>query len=640
MQRQLTSSTEKLQKGKMGQEPNEPIMNQESDPPISRMKRMWIWFRGPAFFPVISILVALGGLVVWIVGPPTYNFLKNYRADQLVQTARQAHEFGKTTLAFKAAQAALQLRPGDYSALTVLAYTMTEADSPQALGLLEALMDHPSASVKEIHYFRLHSLRLAMLMNRPDLANQLLPENADDPATQDPEFVELVAKYHSVYGIASDAIPWIVRSIQLRADSENEGAFPLTKRIELIRSALISSTENGSTMKFRELLWDKTFESKPPYLESMRLLGSSTDLSNNDLRQLAAALESHPEAGFRDKLLAIDLKMRANPTNTEAVIRDTLYQFGSTSTATPETTVSLAESGEDAPVFPEAGVATQQIDLDQRIELARWLNRHGNGERVSSLFTIKEARESEEVALALLDGLAQDGQWKHVETLLYDRELKIESILRDLYLARVSKEQGYTTAYQLTWDTIESTRIDKPQAFWYVAEYARVMGELDRAESLYRRLLDFRSVRWKSYLALIQLGEQRGATSELRKLLQRMRNDFPDNPAASNDWAYLSALMNLELEAATEIARNLVQSNPKQIAHHITLALCLMRSGEWDEVNQIMDALEIDWNQVLPGWKSIRIAQLNHSSRTAEAQELRNSLDETSLKPEELDLIQ
>ena len=589
---------------------------------------------------MLSILVALGVLVAWNVGPPTYTLLKNYRADQLIQTAKQAHEFGKTTLAFKAAQAALRLRPGDYSALTVLVYTLTEANSPQALGLLEALMTHPSASAEEIRYFKLHSLRLSILMNRPDLANKLLPENADDPATQDPEFVELVAKYHSQYGIASDAIPWIIRSIQLRADSENEEAFPLAKRIELIRSALISSAENDNSMEFRELLWNETFETKPPNLESARLLCSSNDLSNDDLIKLATTLESHPEAGFRDKLLAIDLKMRANPTNTEAVVRDTLYQFGSTSTTTPEAQISAEEVGEDTPIFPEAGVATQQIDLDQRIELARWLNRHGNGKRVSSLFTIEEARESEEVALALLDGLAQDGQWKQVETLLYDKELKIESILRDLYLARVSKEQGYTTAYQLTWDTIESTRIDKPQAFWYVAEYARVMGELDRAESLYRRLLDFRSVRWKSYLALIQLGEQRGATSELRKLLQRMRNDFPDNPAATNDWAYLSALMNLELEAATEIARNLVQSNPKQIAHHITLALCLMRSGEWDEVNQIMDALEIDWSQVLPGWKAVRIAQLNHSSRTAEAQELRASLDESALKPEELELFQ
>ncbi len=615
-------------------------MEQESDPPISRMKRIWIWFRGPAFFPMINILAALGILVVWIVGPPTYNFLKNYRADQLIQTAKQAQEFGKTALAFKAAQSALRLRPGDYSALTVLAYTLAEADSPQALGLLEALIDHPSASAEEIRYFRLHSLRLAMLMNRPDLANQLLPKNADDPATQDPEFVELVAKYHSNYGIASDAIPWIVRSIQLRADSENEGAFPLAKRIELIRSALGSTAQNDSSLEFRELLWNETFVTKPPNLESIRLLCSSAGLSNDDLRQLATTLESHPEAGFRDKLMAIDLKMRVNPTNTEAVVRDTLYQFGSTSTTTPAPSILPEEVGEDAPIFPEAGAATQQIELAQRIELARWLNRHGKGERVSSLFTIEEARESEEVALALLDGLAQDGQWKQVETLLYDRDLKIESILRDLYLARVSKEQGYNTAYQLTWDTIESTRIEKPQAFWYVAEYARVMGELDRAEALYRRLLDFQSVRWKSYLALIQLGEQRGATSELRKLLQRMRNDFPDNPAATNDWAYLSALMNLELEAATEIARNLVQSNPKQIAHHITLALCLMRSGEWDEANQIMDALEIDWSQVLPGWKAVRIAQLNHASRTAEAQELRASLDEAALKPEELELFQ
>ncbi len=602
----------------------------------SRLRRL---LKLPAFWPISGLaLCVLAALSIWL-GPPVYQKLKYYRAEQLISNAEQALQLDNQSWAFQAAQASLSLRSGNYRALRIIAIVLARTDSVQALTLLQQLMNHEAATPDDISLYKKQALRLALLFNRPDLASSLLPHSSDEAESTDDEYAELVARFHQNYGLASDAIPWISRSIQLRNNPTSSNEFDLQKRIDLIQLALQQNSATGGRLQFRNLLWDLTFQTNPPSLESARLLAASGDLSNDDVQVLINLFEQHPEAGFQDKLTAVDLKLQRNPEEEKRILTDTLYRFGSALAAeTAETTASLGAKQQIQ--LPVAEPSTQEMELDRRIRLARWLNRHGEGERVSRLFALNEAYENQDVALVILDGLAQAGKWKEVEALLSDKNLKLELILRDLYLARASGELGYKTSYELSWDTIESTAIDRPRGFWYVAEYARVMGEYRRAETLYRRLLEFPSVRWKSYLALIQIGEMRGATADLLSIIQEMRGDFPDNNSIENDWAYLSALLDQSIPEALKTARQLVSNYPKLPAHHVTLALCLLKSGNHAEALEALDQIGLDWTLALEGWKAIRINLLKSANRLQEAQALEATLNRDSLKPEELELLE
>lgn len=605
-------------------------------------KRLLESLRGQLFWPLILGSLITFSMILWLAGPPVYRKLKNLRADQLVTNAEKAFALEKDMWAFQAAQSALSLRPADYRALKVLALVMARADSSQGLGLLLQLLENENTLEEDRARFEKQALRLALLFNRPEIAIGLLPHSNEAIASTDGEFSELVARYHQLYGNAGNAIPWIQRAIQLQEQSSEavESSAQFKKRMELIRLALSQVISTGDTLEFKNLLWEPAFSRQPPNLEAIRLLTYSADLTDDDLLKLAEILETHPEAGFQDKLMAVDLRIRRNPQDQQRIIKDTLYRFGSSVGTDKQNAGPAFILDQNNKLQIEIATdATLEMELDRRIELARWLNRNGNGSQVAELFSMEEARQNQDVALILLDGLAENAQWAEIEALLSNERLKVPQLLKDLFLARTSRELGYKNAFQISWEPIEKAVIDRPKAYWYAAEYARVMGEFERADSLYRRLLEFPEVRWRSYLALIQLGEMKGDTQGLLDLLKKMSADYPSNITIKNDTAYLQGLLNTNLPEARRSAEELVNSRPEVPAHHVTLALCLIRAGQINEAERVLDDLELQWDQALPGWKSVRIHALKHSGRGQEADALKQNLNQEALKPEEIELL-
>lgn len=596
--------------------------------------------RGQLFWPVMGGGLITFLLILWIAGPPAYQRLKVLRAEQLITNAEKAFELEKDPWAFQAAQAALSLRPGSYRALRVIGLVMARADSRQALGLLIQLKDHKEADEEDRTLFHKQAMRLALIFNQPDIALGLLPHSNAEIESTDAEFSELVARYHQLYGNAGSAIPWIRRAIQLQEQSpeEKETGSQFNKRKNLIRLALSQAKATGEALEYRDLLWDTALNRHPPDLEAMRLLANSSDLTQDDLNALAEALETHPEADFQDKLIAVDLRARSNPGDQQRIVKDTLYRFGSPLSDNNTGPVYVLDKDQDLQI-DTANEATLDMDLNRRIALGRWLNRNGNGSQVSSLFSVEEARQNQDVALIFLDGLASGSQWAEIEILLSKERLKVPPLLKDLYLARTSSELGYKNAFEISWEPIESAVIDQPKAFWYAAEYARVMGQIERADHLYRRLLDYPEVRWKSYLALIQLGERNGDTQGLLGLLERMSSDYPSNTTIKNDLAYLKGLLIQNIPEVLESAKELVKSHPEIPAHYVTLALCLIRQGQLNEAESVLDELNLQWDSAVPGWKAVRIHVLKHSGRGQEADTLLQNLNQESLKPEEIQLL-
>jgi len=105
----------------------------------------------------------------------------------------------------------------------------------------------------------------------------------------------------------------------------------------------------------------------------------SSDSTRNEAGRLASALENHPLAKAKHKLLAFDLRMHADPTQREQLIAR-----------------AIADWKDSEPA--------------DRLDLARWLNSKGEFQRTIDTIPLEKAVQSSDLFLQHLDALAGLGR--------------------------------------------------------------------------------------------------------------------------------------------------------------------------------------------------------------------------------------
>ena len=182
----------------------------------------------------------------------------------------------------------------------------------------------------------------------------------------------------------------------------------------------------------------------------------SSDTTRSEAGRLASALENHPLAKAKHKLLAFDLRIHADPTQREQLISRAIGDW------------------------KDSGPA-------DRLDLARWLNSKGEYQRTIDSIPLEKAVQSSDLFLQHLDALAGLGRWNEVQQLLRSGKFPLEPFLEAMYLARCNSQLGEQTASANNWQRALEAAQGDARKLITLAQYAEQNNNTEIAEAAYNR---------------------------------------------------------------------------------------------------------------------------------------------------------
>ena len=206
--------------------------------------------------------------------------------------------------------------------------------------------------------------QLAMQKNLPDEAKSYLAKIvADSRATESEQFRATLLQ------------------LSLAANSPSERANALT-RLEKLAEGKTATSLDALVVVAQNAL------SAP---------ADSSDSTRNEAGRLASALENHPLAKAKHKLLAFDLRMHADPTQREQLITRAIADW-------------------------------KDSDPDNRLDLAVWLNSKGEFQRAIDSIPLEKSMQSRDLFLRHLDALGGLGRWKEARTTAPGRKIPARAV--------------------------------------------------------------------------------------------------------------------------------------------------------------------------------------------------------------------
>ena len=285
------------------------------------------------------------------------------------------------------------------------------------------------------------------------------------------------------------------------------------------------------------------------------------DGGNPDLpaaEELIRRLEAHPLAKAAQKLLAIDLRLHADPSQRDQLIARAIAEW----------------KDSDAP-----SLAT----------LAAWLNGRGAFQLNLDTIPLESAVRSESLFLQRLDALGALGRWEEIRQLLEAERFPLDPVIQHMYLARCNLQLGHKAAAENSWQRALEAAAGDLRKLMRLADYAEKNGAVDVAESAYATVTTDAPKLREAWLGRLRIARMHRQTKQMHELLAAMLQLWPDDTSIANDEAYTRLLLlpsdgadQAELEQIERKAAALVQADPASFARRASLALARLKLGRPD----------------------------------------------------------
>jgi len=396
--------------------------------------------------------------------------------------------------------AALQLSPGQPEALRAVARYLTRLHSIEALDFWKELSRKTSLTRLDMR----DEAMIAIIAGDIALADTAMNELIDSHA--EPADWLLAAQLAIQKNLPKEAKSYVDKIVADTRATQSEQF-----RATLLQLSLAANSPSARANALARL--GKSAEGKTATsLDALVVLAQNTlsapadssDSTRNEARRLASALENHPLAKAKHKLLAFDLRMHADPTQREQLIAR-----------------AIADWKDSEPA--------------DRLDLARWLNSKGEFQRAIDTIPLEKAVQSSDLFLQHLDALAGLGRWKEVEQLLRSGRFPLDPFLEAMYLARCNSQLGEQTASANNWQRALEAAAGDARKLITLAQYAEQNNNSEIAEAAYNGAAAA-APKLRMALASIVIGSD----------LNRMRSQGADNlgggggssiPDVANIWS-------------------------------------------------------------------------------------------------------
>lgn len=555
-------------------------------------------FKPPRVIPAWQILLVLALLAGAFIGArPAYRAVKNWRARKLVTGVDALAKDRKWQEAFTKAQAAYNLAPFEPVVARSVAHLYTMLGQRQAFPFWLQVIDSGKATIED----RREILGLAMKLERFEMAEpqlQVLLKSFPDET----ELLRDAAELFGRRGEIAKALEFARRAVEKEPNNN-----PLHL---LLARLLVSSTVPAERQAGQNALQILARGPDKTALDALLIMKDLNTLSPPEKVFVAGRLMSHPLAGLEHRLWAGQAKLILDPEQRDEIFDGLLRRY-------------------------------PNPNRNERLSLAQWLNNMREGARALKLVPASLAQQDMEFLLVHLNALGILGRWDEIGALL-ERGAQFEPWIKDLFQARVAKEQGKKSEAEIHWGRLHKDIPDRPLVILFAAQYAEKIGQWEDARKLYRRLVSDPSLMKEATAALIRMAEPTQETRGVLNMLKERLKIAPKDPANQNDVAYLNLLLGEEIDASKVTAENLYSQATNYLAFRVTLALADLRKNHPADALKLLDLKDVAWEstEVLPHFKAIHAVVLGANGKTNEAKALIKRIPSDHLRAEERALIQ
>jgi hypothetical protein len=542
-------------------------------------------------------LVIGGGVGALVAAKPVYRESKAWRARRLGLQVEALISEGRLDGAVEKARAAYQLKPDEPASMRAAARVEGAYRRHQsALGFWKKLAESGAMELLDRKRMAEDLLRAGL----PGAAEKELRELLKS-GSGDAQLERLAAQVSYNLGDRAEALRHAERAVSL--ESENpEGRL-------LLGLLLWDAPDPASQNRGVDLVCGVAADKGRVGLDALLALSRREGLKMKPAEKLADLAMSHPLASSAQRLLALDIRLKACPEKMDEL---------------KEAALKNARAGS-----PE-----------DRRALGVWFNNRREYERALEAVPISEAAQRKDLLLVHLDALAALKRWDEVAAVLAGKDAPLDEVYRELFLARSAMERGENGVADVHWRRAHLAAAVSTDQAWYVAGYAERLGRSDQAEVAYRNLTSNATTARPAYESLLRIAERRDDAATVAALLRGMRERWPADLAVENDAAFFNLLLGEFVDGATESARKLVATDPSSLPHRTTLALGLLKSGDPGAALKVYAALNVPWNQVPASQRCVYCAVLAANGRLEEARALLRGIDTARLRRVERRLLE
>src|SRR6478672_10783871 len=400
---------------------------------------------------VIGSLVLVFAILFGVFGTrPTGHAIRAWQARRHAQKAFASINKEQWSDARSEAMAAYQLSPGEPEALRAVARYLTRLHSIEALDFWKQLSRKTSLTRSDVR----DEAMMAIIAGDVALADTALDELIDSHA--EPADWLLAAQLAMQKNLPDEEKSYLAKIVADSRATESE-QFRATL-LQLSLAANSPSERANALTRLGKLADGKTATS----LDALVVAGENTlsapadssDSTRNEAVRLASALENHPLAKAKHKLLAFDLLIHADPTQREQLIARAIADW-------------------------------KDSDPADRLDLAVWLNSKGEFQRAIDSIPLEKALQSGDLFLQHLDALGGLGRWNEIEQLLRGGRFPLEPFLETMYLARCNSQLGEQTASANNWQRALEAAAGDARKLITLAQYAEQNNNAEIAEAAY-----------------------------------------------------------------------------------------------------------------------------------------------------------
>jgi hypothetical protein len=496
----------------------------------------------------VGLLLAAVGLSLWFFGRPAY---RHYQERRALQQARQFLAKGDWRNASVSARQAIQLHPANLEACRIMADLAEAAHSVQALDWRRR--------VAELAPTLENKLLLAAIALRSQgppfpLASQML-EDLRQPA-QD------VASYHLLLA---------ERALKLNQPAEAEAQFVDASRLEPTNEL---HQFNLAVLRLRSTNVTSAAEARA----SLERLRASTNLGAVALRWLIGDRLGQKDLPAAERFSS---QLLADP---HATFEDRLQHLG-----------ILRQ--QNLPQYPAFLLTVKSEALTNAVKvysLSSWmLSQKAPDEAMPWLSSLPPKLAAEQpVPLAFVDAYAAKKDWAGLDNYLQDQKWGELEFLRLAFLSHAAAEQRENLAAETRWRSAVRQAGDRLGALNYLLTLAGAWHADKSCEDLLWQIAQrFPREHW----ALVELGRFYLASQDTRginKVSAALASFNPKDLMAKNNFATTALLLNLNLAAAHQTAKEIYTQHPDDPIITSTYAWSLHRQGQTKEALAALEKLK------------------------------------------------
>jgi len=518
--------------------------------------------------------------------------IKDWRARQFTEQAEELLAQNKFQEAFNNAASAMQMRPGLPDVRRTYAKVLLTAGQAEGMSVLRTMADDGSANMQD----------------RLDLADAAL-RFGDVPLAEREAFQVLQGGERK-----SEALLRVAR-VRLAQQRPADAAQALRESLEagqnadasiLLARLLFAANTPESTAEALDLLRPLAEQQDDTGLQALLTLVASPALQSSEGAVWVEALRTHPKATDEQKLAAASAEIQLDPRRYAEIVKRTIAEYrGGT--------------------------------IEQRAQLARWLNQNREYDSVLDVITAEDAAGRSDLFLIRLDALAGRGYWPEIEELLRGDGVPLQVPVVLLYRGRAAREMGKPEESATFYRRAVIEAVPTPDVMWYVINYLQRVGEDEVLEQELERLTENPTSARQAFQALVPIVQKRQDAEELYRLYDRMLKRLPAEAAVQNDHRYFAALTGRRADVSG--ARELVAEQPRMLAYRITLALTHLKNGQPEAAMKVFDGITLDPMQIQPYQRAVLAAVLGANGREEEARQLARSVPGDIVTTQEFELI-